>query len=184
MKQKRQVGALILLILIAAAVWLLNFRSKQVTADVVPSMQDDKSIIELENPQIRMDQIERARKAEYKSSGRNPFSPAPPPQKPAIHPGVPKENPGPQLPPPPPPPPPLTLPSTVKFYGFGGFNGTSRRAFLTDGQDVFVVAEGETFLSRFRILRIGNASLEFEEIATGRTGSTPLIEEPAGGPSQ
>src|SRR5207302_8204528 len=70
-----------------------------------------------------------------------------------------------------------------RFYGFGTVpNGTSRRAFLTDGQEVYVVAEGETFLNRFRILRIGNASLEFEEIATGRAGSTPMIEEPAGGP--
>ena len=185
MKQKRQVGVLLILILIAAVVWLLNFRSKQVTADVVPSMQDDKSIIDLENPQIRMDQIERARRAEYKSSGRNPFSPAPPPSKPAPHPDFNKEIPGPQLPAPPPLPPPLALPANVRFYGFGTVpNGTSRRAFLTDGQEVYVVAEGETFLNRFRILRIGNASLEFEEIATGRAGSTPMIEEPAGGPSQ
>ena len=185
MKQKRQVGALLILILIAVAVWLLNFRSKQVTADVVSSMQDDKGIIDLENPQIRMDQIERARKAAYKSSGRNPFSPAPPPQKAAPRPDNKKEIPGPQLPAPPPPPPPLALPSNLKFYGFGTVpNGTSRRAFLTDGQEVYVIAEGETFLNRFRILRIGNASLEFEEIATGRTGSTPLIEEQAGGPSQ
>ena len=111
MKQKRQVGVLLILILIAAVVWLLNFRSKQVTADVVPSMQDDKSIIELENPQIRMDQIERARRAEYKGSGRNPFSPAPPPQKPTPHPDFNKEIPGPQLPAPPPLPPPLALPA-------------------------------------------------------------------------
>jgi len=78
----------------------------------------------------------------------------------------------------------VTLPANVKFYGFGTVpNGTSRRAFLTDGEEVYVVAEGEIFLKRFRILRIGNANLEFEELSSGRTGTAPLVEE-QGGPSQ
>jgi len=37
-------------------------------------------------------------------------------------------------------------------------------------------------LGRYRILRVGNASLEFQEISSGLRGSTPL-EEQAGSPS-
>ena len=185
MKQKRQFGVLLILIVIAAVVWLFNFHNRPVvTADAGPSLQDD-DIIKLDNPQIRMDEIKRAQKAEYKGSGRNPFSAAPPTAPKVPHRDLKPEFPGPKDLPPPPPPPPPTLPPNVKFYGFGTVpNGTSRRAFLTDGEEVYVVAEGEIFLNRFRILRIGNASLEFEEISTGRKGTVPLIEEPGGGPTQ
>jgi hypothetical protein len=183
MKHKRQIGILLMLVLIAAVVWLWNFRGKPVvTADAGPNVQDDP-VLSVDNPHIRMDEIERARKTEYKSSGRNPFSPMQAPAAPKPHPDVKKEIPGPQLPPPTPPPPPLTLPPNVKFFGFGTVpNGKSRRAFFTDGEEVYVLAEGEVLLKRFRILRIGNVSLEFEEISSGRIGTAPLEEQP-GGPS-
>jgi hypothetical protein len=173
-----------MLVMVAAVVWLWNFRGKPiVTADASPTLQDD-AVLSVDNPHIRMEEIERARKTEYKSSGRNPFSPAlaPPPLTP--HPTKPHEIVGPQQPPPTPPPPPLTLPPNVKYFGFGTVpNGASRRAFVTDGEEVYVLAEGEVLLKRFRILRIGNVNLEFEEISSGRIGTAPLEEQP-GGPSQ
>jgi len=178
-KQKRQIGILLALMLVAGVVWLGNFRGRPVVADTPPNFKDDP-LIDVDNPQIRMDEIARARKTEYKSSGRNPFSPIP---APAAHPhlDIKHENPGPQQPPPPPPPPPLTL-GNLKFYGFGTVpNGSSRVAFLTDCNEVYVEAEGEVLLKRFRILRIGNASLEFEEVSTGRVGTAPLVEEQACG---
>jgi hypothetical protein len=180
-KQKRQIGILFVLVLIALVVWLWNFHSKPRSVGADTPVKDDDPVLSVDNPQIRMDEIERARKTEYKSSGRNPFSPiqAPPSRVPRPK----AEISGPQLPPPPPPPPPLTLPSGVKFYGFGTVpNGTSRIAFFTDGQEVYVVAEGEVLLQRFRILRIGNASVEFEEISSGRTATAPLEEQAGGSP--
>jgi len=182
-KQKRQIGILFALVLIALVVWLWNFHSKPRAVVADTPVKDDDPVLSVDNPQIRMDEIARARKTEYKSSGRNPFSSiqAPPPRVP--RPDKKREIPGPQLPPPPPPPPPLTLPSGVKFYGFGTVpNGTSRLAFFSDGQEVYVVAEGEVLLQRFRILRIGNASVEFEEISSGRTATAPLEEQAGGSP--
>lgn len=180
MKQKHQVGALLILVVIAAFVWLWNFRKPVVTAD--QSIKEDP-IITVDNPQIRMDEIERARRTEYKSSGRNPFSPAAPPTAKVPHPDVKRDFLGPKDQPPLPPPPPPTL-GNIKFYGFGTVpNSAARRAFLTDGENIYVVAEGEVLLNRFRILRIGNASLEFEEISSQRTGTAPL-EEQAAGPAQ
>jgi hypothetical protein len=73
------------------------------------------------------------------------------------------------------------LSSNLKFFGFGTVpNGTSRRAFFTDGEEVYVLGEGEVLLNRYRVLRIRNANLEFEEISSGRTGTAPLVEEQAG----
>ena len=45
---------------------------------------------------------------------------------------------------------------------------------LTDGDEVYIVAEGDTFLSRYRILKIGNATIEFEEVSSGRQGKANL----------
>ena len=68
----------------------------------------------------------------------------------------------------------------MKYYGYGTIpNGTAKRAFLTDGEEVFIVGEGDTLLGRYRILRISNASLEFEEISSQRRNSAPLDEQAA-----
>ncbi len=63
----------------------------------------------------------------------------------------------------------------MKFYGYGTVpNGTARRAFLTDGDEVYIVAEGDLFLGRYRILKIGNAVIEFEEVSSGRQGRATM----------
>ena len=159
-------------------VWVWNYRRTPVVAQV-SDLKDD-FVFSVENPEIRLGEIERARKTEYKSSGRNPFSPVQAPAPPVSDTGEKHEVPGPQ---PPPPPPPLTLPSNVKFYGFGTVPiGTPRLAFFTDGEEVYAVAEGEVLMRRFRILRIGNAIVEFEEISSGRTSTAPLDEPARGSP--
>jgi len=66
----------------------------------------------------------------------------------------------------------------VKFFGYGTVPaGAPRRAFLSDGEQIYIVTEGETLLGRFRILKIGNANLEFEEISTGQRGIAALEEQ-------
>lgn len=178
MKQKQQIGVFLVLTVVAATVWFGSYRGRQVVDALI--LKDDFAL-NVDNPRIRLDQIERARKTEYKTSGRNPFSPIQAPL-PRVTPPRPKpEVVGPERPPAPPPPPPLTLPSNVKFFGLGTVP-SSRLAFFTDGEEVYVVAEGEVLMKRFRILRIGNASVEFEEISTGRTATAPLEEQPGGSP--
>lgn len=191
MKQKRQIGILAILLGAAAIVWAWNFHDKRVvTADASSNLQDGPPIIQVENPHIRMEQIDRARSAEYKGSGRNPFSPAAAPAAAAAR-TLKAENKfhnydQPQPQPPTPPPPPLALPPNVKFYGYGsgGLNGPSRRAFFYDGDEVHILGEGDVLLKRFRVIRIGNDHIEFAEISTGRTGTAPLEPEAAPGQPQ
>ena len=57
----------------------------------------------------------------------------------------------------------------------------NRRAFFNDGDDVYVIGVGETLLGRFRLMQIGNNTAEMEEVATGRTATLTMTEEP--GPS-
>lgn len=198
MKQKKQVAVLVVLMLVAAGVWFWDFRSNNsVASDGNPMAQvKNDPVLNVENPQIRLDEIGKARKTEYNSGGRNIFSltAAPSPASTqrqhvaAADPPKVWNTPcglyGPCKEVVPPPPPPLVLPPNVKYFGYGVVpNGTARRAFFSDGEQVYVVSEGEILLNRFRILKIGNNSVQFEEPSSGRIGTAPLEEQsgPTGG---
>ncbi len=181
MSQKKQLVVLVVLLLVAGFIWFLYFDHNRpvVTADSTSVVQNYRPL-GVDNPQLHWGPVERARKTEYKSSGRNIFSRELPP--PPLTPEQKKKL---ETPPPPPPPPePKVAPLPAKYFGFGTIpNGTARVAFLSMGEDIFVLKEGELLLNRFRILRIGNANLEYEEVATGLRGAANL-EEQGGPPSQ
>lgn len=171
MKQKNYLVLLVALLILAAIVWHSRFSSP----DVITSPSDlarNYPALGVDNPQLHWWKLNAARKAEYKSNGRNIFTASlPPPPVPAA-----SLKPVEVVPSQPLPPPPPTLP--VKFFGYGTVPaGAPRRAFLSDGEQIYIVAEGETLLGRFRILKIGNANLEFEEIATGQRGTAALEEQ-------
>jgi len=180
MKQRQQVLLLVVLLVIAGIVW--SFERSQHT----PAMQSARSIekikvLAVENPQIRWPELERAQKTEYKSSGRNPFSLIVPPTPAEVQ----KTKAAEQqklLPTPSPQPQPTEakLPPNLKYFGYGTVPiGSPRRAFITDGEDIYIVTEGDTLLGRYRILKVGNADLEFQEISSGLPGKAPLEEQAA-----
>jgi len=181
MTQKNQMIVLAALVLIMGVVWYFN-RTTSVTNPGNVATFQNYQLLAVENPQLHRDKMEEAQKTEYHSLGRNPFSEiAPPKEQPkekkvAQH----LQQTVPTLPPLPPP----MLPGNMKYFGYGTIpNGTLRRAFLSDGDDVFIVGEGDTLLGRFRIVKINNANLEFEEIATGRRNTITLQEEQVAPPA-
>jgi hypothetical protein len=46
-----------------------------------------------------------------------------------------------------------------------------------EGENVYIIGVGETLLGRYRLVQIGNSSVELEEISTGRH-ATLTMEEP------
>ena len=176
MKQKTKFGILAALILAAAGVFYIDSKGVSFAGRSSPFSSKTYAPLPVENPQLQRWKLETSRRTQYKASGRDLFSESLPPA-PVPHVPEPVRDPGPQLPVEPPPP---TLPANMKYFGYGTVpNGTSKRAFLTDGEGVYIVAEGDTLLGRFRILRIGNATLEFEELGTGRRNSANLDEQAA-----
>ena len=177
MKQKKQLAVLAVLLLIAGGIWFLYFdRDKPIVTADAGSAAKNYQLLSVENPSLHKDGVEKARKTEYKSSGRNIFSRELPPPPPPLHP---KPDPKPPILPPIKVEP-KVAPLPVKFFGFGTVpNGTKRVAFFSDGEEVYVVAEGELLLNRFRILRIGNANLEYEEVSSGLRGTANLEEQGA-----
>lgn len=177
----RRTQAILLSVLAAIlAVTMYWNRSESGPTGTVASANDTAAIIAVDNPQLRTDKLIRIKQAKYSGTRRNIFSMAPPPvaPKPKDHPRGPI---GPVRPPDPPPPaplPPLVLPGTVKFYGYAAdAQGNHRRACFMNGEEVIIIEEGDTLLGRYRVLRITNTMLDFEEISSGRRASAAIEEQ-------
>jgi hypothetical protein len=141
--------------------------------------------LDVQEPQLRLDLLAELNKLEYSGAHRNIFVEQllPVPQTPAqkAQEAV-RRFVGPMLPP---PPPPLSVP--VQFFGYESLPHSAKRvAFFTSGEDVLILAEGDTFLNVYRLLHIGNDSAEVEEISSGRRASVQMVppQQPGQGPSQ
>ena len=175
-KRKRiEIAVLAALILGALAVWYYGSR-RPAQAARASTVAANYKPMRVENPRIHWDRLTDSQTTEYKPSPRDIFNrdlPAPPP--PPVHVPTPGDSDF-VAPPPPPPPPPPQLP--LKYFGEGNVqSGSGRRAFLTDGDTVSIVAEGDIVLGRYRIIRINHTSVEFEEIASGRHGTARLQDQ-------
>lgn len=168
---------LLILIALGAVLAVVVFFSVKGDSPVAVAANTSSSYLpmDVENPALHLDRIERLRKLEYHPTGRDIFSvELPPPPKPrqtvaAVPIG----------PPSPPPEPALVVP--FKYYGFSSDAVTKkRRGFFTNGEDVFIAAEGETVQGKFRVITIGNTSAEVEEISSSRRAKLNM-EAPASG---
>ena len=126
------------------------------------------------DPTLRMDLLERTASINYQGSARNIFQFfTPPPPKPVANPIVAAPS---QPPPPPPPPPPPAI--ALKFYGMASRQGSSeKKAFLTDGDEIFIGQEGDVVGKHYKIVRIGVNSLEWEDTTSHQHGQLPLVLE-------
>jgi len=174
-KQRKQLVALAVLLVVAAAVWYANYGRAHTQPGTVALHPESYTPINAQDFSIIFKQRGDAQKTEYKPSGRNPFiaSALPPPpsattvaQKPAgptyADYTVPRE---------------VIVPPQLpwKFFGYGNLpaNG-AREAFLLEGEDVHIVGEGEVVLNHIRIVHIGNEKIEYEDTKTGAHNSNPL----------
>ena len=119
------------------------------------------------DPSLRLDLLKSSEDVTYKGTGRNIFrsdAPLPPIPQPD-HSAFKTET------PPAPPPPP---PSGLKFYGFAGPKNGAKKIFLIKGEDIFLAKEGDIVDRRYKVLRVGTASVEIEDVLTNHTETLPL----------
>ena len=132
--------------------------------------------LDVREPQLRVDLLAKLQKLEYTGSHRNIFVAEPPPPPKAQVEAAAARFVGPQEPP---PPPPVQVPG--ELFGYASEPSSGRRvAFFTEGDDVIVVAEGATFLSRFRLIHVTDSSADVEEISSGRHAIVPMVQPAAG----
>ena len=181
MPRRTQILVLSGLLVLLLAVAYTQFRAPEYAAPTLPAFNGVFSPLPVENPALRLDLLDRLKRFEYQGQGphRNIFSAALPPPPVTVA-AVPAAPPKPVAPPPPAGPPPLVIPATFFGYVTDARTG-SKRAFFNDGDDVYVVAIGETLLGRYRLVQLGNNTAQVEETATGRFATLTMTEEP--GPS-
>jgi hypothetical protein len=166
----------VLLVVLAGTAFSL-YRTNYSTDDAAPrpiSLDARFTPLAVDNPALRLDILKRFLALEYKGVHRNIFNatlpppPAPPPSKQVV-----------VAPGPPPGPPPLTV--DAKYFGYvSDFGGSHRRAFFatSNNEDVIIAGEGDTFMGRFRIVRLTATTADVEEVSTGRR-ATLTLEEPS-----
>jgi hypothetical protein len=174
-KQQKRIALLVGLAVVFLYVIYQSNRPPQI-APVVSSADEKFRPIGVENPALKLELLERLKKLQYQGSHRNIFSSVAPPPTSASGP------PATTVPPPlvtpavPSGPAPLVIPAS--FYGFvTDAQSGMRRAFFMEGDNVYIVAVGEVLLGRYRLVQIGNSSVELEEVGTGRR-ATLTMEEP------
>jgi hypothetical protein len=185
MKQKRQIIVLVVLVVVAVLVWGYEWRGQSPSTLTAAQIQNYKPLGE-ENPSVHWGILKHAQETEYTSNGRNPFSVIVPPTPVELKAKRDAED---KLrrdtlaatPPPIPAPTTATWPPNLKYFGYANVpnEGSVRRAFFTDGDEVYIVTEGDTLLGRYRILKVGNVNLQFQEISSGLPGTAPLEEQAA-----
>jgi hypothetical protein len=118
------------------------------------------------DPTLRFDLLKSSEDVTYKGTGRDIFrsQPEPPP--------IPKPQPMDVKPvaATPPPPPPIDL----KFYGFASRKDGYKRIFLSKGEDIFVAKEGDIVDRRYKIVHIGQNSVDVEDVLTNNRQTLPL----------
>jgi hypothetical protein len=178
MSRRTEISVLFGLLVVLAVVYYFSNRTTNSGMPGVLAADAKFEPLDVREPQLRLDLLARLQRLTYTGSRRNIFLalPPPPPR------GAEQPAPAPERtlvgPLPPPPPPPLQVPA--EFFGFATTPTTGRRvAFFTSGDEVLVVAEGDTFLNRFRLDHIGNESADIEELATGRHATAPMVQAPA-----
>ena len=122
------------------------------------------------DPTLRYDWLKTSEDTEYEGKGRNIFlaqAEIPTPVAPA---DPDKDETTDKGPPPPPPPPPINL----KFFGFASKPGEAKKIFLSEGEDVFIAAEGEVVNRHYKVLRISPTSVEIEDVLNNNRQSIPL----------
>jgi hypothetical protein len=178
MSKRTEIYVLVGLLLVAAVAYYL---SRSETPGMTGVLASDPTFhpLNVDEPHLRLDLLEKIKKLEYSGSHRNifTFGPAPPPPKTPAQ--IAQENFRKQGPEPPPPPPPVTVPA--QLFGYASMPTSGKRvAFFLDGEDVLVVEEGSVFLNRFRLDKIGNDSADVEEISSGRHATVQMVQPASG----
>lgn len=118
----------------------------------------------------------------YKGNGRNIFRMGEAPMPTPITNGRVGNNnmavntaPTPFMAPTPQPPPPINL----RFYGYTNKPGQTKKAFFSEGEDIFVGSEGDVVDRHYQIVRImidrkGNAYVDVKDLLNNNTQTLPL----------
>jgi len=127
------------------------------------------------DPTLDLERLASAEQTQYGGNGRNIFVAGAEPLT-TVSDGSTDHNkktdPNTFVPPPPQPPPQITL----KFFGFANKPGEPKKIFLSQGEDVFIAAEGDIVNRRYKVLKISPNAVDIEDVLYNNRQSIPLTQ--------
>ncbi len=124
------------------------------------------------DPTLDLNLLSQSEEIKYAGNGRNIFvAGSLPIEKPKGN-GTDTQTGGLRPPPPIPQPPQITL----KFFGFASRPGETKKVFLSQGEDVFIAAEGDIVNRRYRVLHISPTAVDIEDVLNNNRQSLPLTQ--------
>jgi hypothetical protein len=178
-ENKTEVRIAIVLVVVAVltVAWTLMERgtpkSEPVVAAASPGKVKTSQASESLDPRLHLDWLANSEDVKYEGKGTNIFRATE-----TID--IPKPIKNPMLPPlndraklnAPPPPPPITL----KFFGISNSRGERPKAFLSQGDDVWIAHEGDVVDRHYKIVRISPNSVEVEDLLNNNRQSIQLTQ--------
>lgn len=178
-KTRYEAYALAVLLVVAAVAWYAERAHEDVFTGVYAADNGKFEPLNVPDPSLRLDLLTHVQSEQYNGQHRNIFIEQPVPPPPDV---VKRQKEAQNVPIAPPPPPPLTVPAT--FYGIITDPGTGqRRACFSNTDSVYILPEGSTLLNQFRVVKIGNNTVDVEEISSGRSTTLTLPQPGAGAPN-
>jgi len=161
-------------LLVAAGLLLARntgvFAGNQAPAPAAKAEKKPAPVLNNLDPRLQLALLQASEQRTYDAGKRNIFQTAeeqtpviPQPKNPA------RPNPGPQVEPGPPP-------IALKFFGFANVPGEPKKVFLSSGDEVFIGAEGDIVDRRYKIVKIGTASVEIEDMLNNNRQTIPLSQ--------
>ncbi|PSH05455.1 MAG: hypothetical protein CXZ00_01845 [Acidobacteria bacterium] len=178
-KTEVRIAIVLVVLAILTVSWTLMRGRKGVPAEAsVPSAgkpqvkgtaQSSESI----DPRLHLDLLANAEDVKYHGKGRNIFSAAPEPveiPKVKISPLLRKQEEARRNLPPPPPP------ITLKYFGLASAKGEQAKAFLSQGEDIWIAREGDVVNRHYKIVRISPNAVEVEDLLNNNRQNIPLTQ--------
>jgi hypothetical protein len=69
----------------------------------------------------------------------------------------------------------------LKYYGFSNRPGEAKKAFLQDGDNIFVAVEGDVVERRYKIVKITNTFVLVEDVLNNHQQNINLTAPPTSG---
>ena len=128
------------------------------------------------DPRLRLDLLASSEEVKYEGKGKNIFRAAPEPvDLPAVKvsPLLRQQEEARQNVNAVPPPPPINL----KFFGISNGKDERPRAFLSQGEDVWIAHEGDVVNRHYKIVHISPTAVEVEDLLNNNSQPIPLTKE-------
>ena len=151
-----------------------------------PNRPEDQPDLNNIDPTLLLDRFSKVQDVEAAGGKRNLFAfgqPPPPPANlakgPETHVPLGQGAEGAGTPPPPAPPTELPFRSNLKYYGIVALStgGKKTACFLDTGDEVLLATEGETLKRRYKVTKIGAASVTLQDSESKREETIPLAQE-------